>query len=115
MYGMANQGLLPRFFARVRSCRHRCLPSSCGLDRVNTRERGGRGGTGSIIAALLLAVTSVVNVAVVVLRRHPVQHHHFTAPTALPVLGSAAPDCLPNGNRAVRIQATLLLLVGVAV
>ena len=36
---------------------------------------------------LLLAVFAVVNVAVLVLRRNPVDHDHFTAPTILPWIG----------------------------
>ncbi|MFR9805164.1 amino acid permease [Pseudonocardia sp. RS010] len=42
------------------------------------------GGTTSL---LLLAVFTVVNVAVLVLRRKPVDHRHFRAPTWAPVLG----------------------------
>ena len=39
---------------------------------------------GSTTALLLLAVFTVVNIAVLVLRRDPVDHEHFRAPTALP-------------------------------
>jgi amino acid transporter len=39
---------------------------------------------------LLLMVFVAVNVAVLVLRRDPVSHTHWRAPTALPVLGVAA-------------------------
>jgi amino acid transporter len=39
---------------------------------------------------LLLGVFVVVNVAVLVLRREPVEHEHWRAPTALPVLGALA-------------------------
>ena len=38
---------------------------------------------------LLLAVFATVNVAVLVLRRDRVEHNHFHAPSALPVLGAA--------------------------
>ena len=41
------------------------------------------GGTTSL---LLLCVFTIVNVAVLVLRRDPVDHKHFRAPTALPVV-----------------------------
>jgi amino acid transporter len=42
---------------------------------------------GGTTALLLLCVFAVVNVAVLVLRRDGVEHKHFHAPTALPVLG----------------------------
>ena len=38
---------------------------------------------------LLLAVFVIVNITVLVLRRDPVAHEHFTAPTFVPVLGGA--------------------------
>jgi amino acid transporter len=41
-------------------------------------------------ALLLLAVFTIVNVAVLVLRRDPVDHDHFVAPVVLPVLGALA-------------------------
>ena len=37
---------------------------------------------------LLLSVFVCVNIAVLVLRRDPVEHEHWRAPTALPVLGA---------------------------
>jgi len=43
---------------------------------------------GGTTALLLLCVFTVVNVAVLVLRRDPVAHDHFRTPTALPVLGA---------------------------
>jgi amino acid transporter len=39
---------------------------------------------------LLLGVFVFVNVAVLVLRREPVEHEHWRAPTVLPVIGAAA-------------------------
>ena len=39
---------------------------------------------------LLLVVFVCVNVAVLVLRRDPVDHDHWHAPTALPVIGALA-------------------------
>jgi amino acid transporter len=43
---------------------------------------------GGTTALLLLAVFTLVNVAVLVLRRDRVAHEHFTAPTILPVIGA---------------------------
>ena len=43
---------------------------------------------GGTTALLLLAVFTVVNIAVLVLRRDPVEHEHFRTPTMLPVIGA---------------------------
>ena len=45
---------------------------------------------GGTTALLLLCVFTVVNVAVLVLRKDKVDHDHFTAPTILPVIGAIA-------------------------
>ena len=37
---------------------------------------------------LLLGVFTLVNIAVLILRRDPVEHGHFRAPTLLPILGA---------------------------
>jgi amino acid transporter len=42
---------------------------------------------GGTTAFLLLCVFAIVNVAGLVLRRDRVEHQHFHAPTALPMLG----------------------------
>ena len=38
----------------------------------------------------MLCVFTIVNIAVLVLRKQPVDHDHFTAPTWLPYLGAVA-------------------------
>ena len=43
---------------------------------------------GGTTALLLLCVFTVVNVALLVLRKQPVDHDHFVAPTFLPVVGA---------------------------
>jgi APA family basic amino acid/polyamine antiporter len=43
---------------------------------------------GGTTALLLLGVFAVVNVAVLVLRRHPIDREHFVAPTVVPILGA---------------------------
>jgi amino acid transporter len=60
-------------------------------DSVNMAEAkqvGGVPALGGTTALLLLCVFTVVNVAVLVLRRDPVEHSHFRTPTFLPVLGA---------------------------
>lgn len=43
---------------------------------------------GGTTALLLLCVFTVVNIAVLVLRKDKVEHEHFTAPTVLPIIGA---------------------------
>ncbi|MDQ4058122.1 MAG: amino acid permease, partial [Actinomycetota bacterium] len=69
---------------------------------------------GSQTAALLLAVFALVNICVLVLRKEPVDHEHFVAPTALPVIASIS--CLillAKQPLNVLTRALILLLVGV--
>ena len=72
------------------------------------------GGTTSL---LLLCVFTVVNIAVLVLRRDPVEHKHFRAPTAIPVIGAVACAYLasPLSGRAAADYrvAGVLLVIGV--
>ena len=72
---------------------------------------------GGTTALLLLCVFSVVNVAVLVLRRDRVDHQHFRTPTILPILGAVFCAFLtgPWTGRAI-VQyhvAGVLLAVGV--
>jgi basic amino acid/polyamine antiporter, APA family len=97
LYGMSRQGVLPPVLKGV--LRGRRTPWAAIL--VTTVIALGLiswvssnpdnpvvallGGTTSL---LLLAVFAVVNVAVLVLRRDRVAHHHFRTPTALPVIAA---------------------------
>lgn len=66
---------------------------------------------------LLLAVFSVVNVAVLVLRRDKVEHEHFRTPTVLPVLGAIVCVYLvtPAIDRDAEVYKTAGILLGVGV
>jgi amino acid transporter len=99
IYGMSKQNVLPPVFARVLPKRRTPwtaiilttaialgLASFVSLDPENPLALL-LGGTTSL---LLLAVFAVVNVAVLVLRKQPVDHKHFRTPTALPVIGAIA-------------------------
>ncbi|GIF07406.1 hypothetical protein [Actinoplanes siamensis] len=72
---------------------------------------------GGTTALLLLCVFTVVNVAVLVLRRDRVPHRHFRAPPAIPVLGAAACAFVasPLSGRAAADYrvAGMLLVVGI--
>ena len=97
LYGMAKQDVLPRVLGRVHEGRRTPYVSiifttliAVGLIsyvvlRLDEDAISLLGGTTSL---LLLAVFTVVNIVVLVLRRDRVDHDHFTAPTILPVLGA---------------------------
>ncbi|WJV48272.1 APC family permease [Streptomyces flavofungini] len=118
-YGMANERILPRAMSRVLPRRRTPIVgivfvSLLAVGLVTTGEIEGLGDT---TAFLLLCVFAVVNVAVLVLRRDPVDHPHFRAPTALPVLGAITALILasPLADRAadVYIRAGVLLAIGI--
>jgi hypothetical protein len=73
---------------------------------------------GGTTALLLLCVFTVVNVAVLVLRRDRVAHQHFRTPTVLPVVGAIACAFFAGpwtGRDPIQYRiAGILLAVGVA-
>ena len=89
LYGMANEGIIPRPFGAVHPRRRTpwvaiVFSSAIAYLLVLSSDIGLLGGTTSL---LLLGVFTIVNVAVLVLRRRPVAHRHFRAPTWAPILG----------------------------
>jgi amino acid transporter len=114
LYGMSRQRVLPRFLGKVH--RRRRTPwagilftTAIAFGLIFFADLEALGGTTSL---LLLCVFTIVNVAVLVLRRDPVDHKHFRAPTALPVIGAVACAYLasPLSGRAAadyRIAAVL--------
>jgi amino acid transporter len=92
VYGMSREGVLPAALGRVHSTRRTPFIAigfttllAFGLITF-VGEVPALGGT---TALLLLCVFTVVNVAVLVLRRDTVEHKHFRTPTILPLLGAA--------------------------
>ncbi|MFG2431462.1 APC family permease [Streptomyces sp. NPDC048590] len=118
-YGMANERILPRAMGSVLAKRRTpwvgiVFVTVLAVGLVSTGEIEGLGDTTSF---LLLCVFAVVNIAVLVLRKDRVEHRHFRAPTALPVLGAITSLILasPLADRAadVYIRAGILLLIGI--
>ena len=72
---------------------------------------------GGTTALLLLCVFTVVNVAVLVLRKDKVSHQHFKAPTVLPIIGAVCCGFLTGPwtgrNPEQYIIAGILLAIGV--
>jgi APA family basic amino acid/polyamine antiporter len=99
VYGMANQGVLPRSLGKVLPNRRSpwtaiAFTTALALALiVVVRVKA----ENSVVAALsgttsllLLAVFAVVNIAVLVLRRDPAAEGGFVAPSAIPVIGAIA-------------------------
>ena len=117
LYGMSRQRVLPRFLGKVHRTRRTpwagiVFTTVIAFGLIFFADLAALGGTTSL---LLLCVFTIVNVAVLVLRRDPVDHDHFRAPTALPVLGAVACAYLasPLSGRAgadYRIAAVLTVI-----
>jgi basic amino acid/polyamine antiporter, APA family len=97
LYGMARQDVLPRVLGHVLPGRRTPWTSiifttliAAGLIITVTNFMGEEAvaALGGTTALLLLCVFTVVNVAVLVLRRTPVEHAHFRSPRLLPYLGA---------------------------
>jgi APA family basic amino acid/polyamine antiporter len=100
LYGMAKQEVLPPFLSKVHPTRRTPWASiifttliSLGLI-IYVTQTGDADDVvtvlGGTTALLLLGVFTVVNVAVLVLRKDPVEGPHFVAPTVIPILGAIA-------------------------
>jgi basic amino acid/polyamine antiporter, APA family len=93
LYGMANERVLPRAFGRVHPLRRTpwvsiLFTTAIAAVLVATAGAEGVARLGGTTALLLLIVFTIVNVAVLVLRRETVEHQHFRAPTWAPLLAA---------------------------
>ena len=101
LYGMANQRVLPPAFGLVHRTRRTPWVSiivttaiSFALIIYVVRASASTDGASSVkllggtTALLLLCVFTVVNIALLILRKDKVDHKHFRAPTVLPFLGA---------------------------
>jgi basic amino acid/polyamine antiporter, APA family len=116
LYGMSTQRIVPGAFSRVLPNRRTpfvaiAFTTLLGVILVST---GDLSTLADMTVLLLLCVFALVNVAVLVLRRDPVEHAHYHAPTALPVIGAAVSIAVMFTKDAdIFVRAALLLLVGV--
>jgi basic amino acid/polyamine antiporter, APA family len=92
VYGMAAQGIVPRAMGRVNGERRTPWVAIVfvALLAFALVALGDLESLADTTVLLLLMVFVCVNVAVLILRREPVEHAHWRAPTALPVLGALA-------------------------
>ena len=90
MYGMANEGVVPGLLGKVHETRKTpwvAILFTAAIAAVLV-TLGDLTTLADTTVLLLLVVFVGVNVAMLVLRRDPVDHDHFRAPTILPVLGA---------------------------
>jgi basic amino acid/polyamine antiporter, APA family len=132
VYGMARQGVIPRVFGAVHPERRTpwvgiLFTTGIALGLITyvvLRSRTPEGANaitllGGTTALLLLCVFTIVNIALIVLRRHPVEHEHFKAPAFLPWLGAvscaflAGPWARSEANQEQYEIAAYLLALGV--
>jgi APA family basic amino acid/polyamine antiporter len=127
LYGMSRQGVLPPFLAKVHPTRRTpfaaiLFTTAIALALITYVSLDPEGSVvallGGTTSLLLLAVFSVVNATVLVLRRDKVEHKHFQAGRILPVIGTVT--CLylvlpwTSGRDIAQYQiAGVLLLIGV--
>jgi APA family basic amino acid/polyamine antiporter len=118
VYGMAEQGIVARIFARLLPERRTpfaaiLFTTAIAVVLISTGDLSTLADT---TVVLLLSVFTIVNVAVLVLRRDRVEHYHFHAPSILPVLGAIVALALildtATDDPAVLARAGILLAVG---
>ncbi|SNS05838.1 amino acid/polyamine/organocation transporter, APC superfamily [Streptosporangium subroseum] len=119
VYGMAREGIVPKVFAAVHPTRSTPWVSivfTVGIAAVLVAT-GDVGNLADTTVLLLLCVFTMVNVAVLILRRDRVEHDHFRAPSWMPVLGAlvclvlALPITGRGGD--VYLRAGVLIAIGV--
>jgi basic amino acid/polyamine antiporter, APA family len=116
IYGMAREDILPPVLGRVDGARHTPWVAIAGTTVVAMVlvASGDLASLADTTVLLLLSVFTVVNVAVLVLRRDPVDHDHFRAPTAVPVVGVVVSLALMTTMEwATFARAGVLLAIGI--
>ena len=91
VYGMSREGVLPRVLGRVHPGRRSpyvAIAFTSILAFGLITFVGAVPALGGTTALLLLGVFTIVNVAVLVLRKDKADHEHFKTPTPVAVLGA---------------------------
>ena len=120
LYGMANEGVLPAVFGRVHPKRRTpwvAILFTTALAVGLITFVGQVSQLGGTTALLLLGVFTLVNIAVLVLRKDKVEHQHFTAPSWLPIVGAVSCAYLvgPWTGRALDQYWIAAVLIGIGV
>jgi APA family basic amino acid/polyamine antiporter len=116
LYGMANQGVLPGMFSAVSPRRTPwfAIAFTTALSIVLIVTTDDLANLADTTVLLLTAVFFIVNIAVLVLRRDPVDHDHFVTPSFLPVIGAlvALVFLLPINRESEIYLIAVYLLIG---
>ncbi|MCK1512234.1 APC family permease [Bradyrhizobium sp. 190] len=120
VYGMSREHVLPPALGKVHQTRRTpyvAIGFTTLLAFALITFVGEVPALGGTTALLLLCVFTVVNIAVLVLRRDPVDHQHFRTPTILPILGAVFCAFLtgPWTGRAVVQYHVAGVLLGVGI
>jgi APA family basic amino acid/polyamine antiporter len=120
VYGMSREGVLPPILGRVHRSRRTpyiAIAFTSLLAFGLITFVGAVPALGGTTALLLLGVFTMVNIAVLVLRKDKVDHPHFRSPTILPVLGAISCAFLVGpwtGRASVQYAiAGILLAIGI--
>jgi APA family basic amino acid/polyamine antiporter len=120
VYGMSREHVLPAVLGKVHATRRTpyiAIGFTTLLAFALIAFVGEVPALGGTTALLLLCVFTVVNVAVLVLRRDHVEHKHFRTPTFLPVVGALSCAFLAGpwtGRNPVQYEiAGVLLGIGI--
>jgi amino acid transporter len=119
LYGMAKERAIPRSFGAVHERRRTPLFAivCTTLVALGLASWSGVRTLGGTTALLLLCVFAIVNLAVLLLRKSPVAHTHYRAPTLCPVLGFVSCVYLASpfaGREGAQYAiAGVLLLIGI--
>jgi basic amino acid/polyamine antiporter, APA family len=120
VYGLSRMGVLPPLLGGVHPRRRTPVPAilfTTALAFGLITFVGAVPALGGTTALLLLCVFTVVNIAVLVLRRDRVDEDHFTTPTFLPVVGALACGFLatPFSGRPAEQYRIAGILLGIGV
>jgi basic amino acid/polyamine antiporter, APA family len=120
VYGMSREGVLPPLLGKVHAARRTpyvAIAFTTVLAFGLITFVGEVPALGGTTALLLLAVFTVVNIAVLVLRKDTVDHKHFRTPTFLPIVAALCCAFLVGpwtGRDPVQYKiAAVLLAIGV--
>jgi APA family basic amino acid/polyamine antiporter len=121
IYGMSREHVLPAILGKVHATRRTpyiAIGFTTLLAFALIAFVGEVPALGGTTALLLLCVFTVVNVAVLVLRKDSVAHTHFRAPTFVPVLGGLCCAFLvgpwTGRNPQQYVIAAILIAIGIA-
>jgi basic amino acid/polyamine antiporter, APA family len=116
LYGMANQGVLPHPFSWISPRRTPwfAIIFTTALSILLLLTTDDLANLADTTVLLLTAVFLLVNITVLVLRRDPVSHEHFVAPSFIPIIGAlvAAVFLLPINRDAEIYLLAIWLLIG---